>query len=130
MDLGHHLQEEILRKLRHGRPVLDVGTELDLHLGIRNPLGVKHTVLIYFGVKMIFIFADRTVKVRGRGEHALVCRRGRNRAGIHERNGSDLSVLELGALPVREVSGGVADTEGVVCRRVARTEAGTAESGL
>ena len=79
---------------------------------------------------MVFIFSEVSVKLRGRGQHTLVGRGCRDGTGVHQGDGSDLSALQLASLSVREVSGGMADAEGVVCRGISRTEAGTAEGRL
>ena len=46
---------------------------------------------------------------------------------IHQRDGCDLAAGRLGTLTVGEVSGGVTDTERIVCGSIACTEARTAE---
>ena len=130
MDLGYHAKHQIFRKLGHCRPVLDIGTELDLHGRISHTVRIKDTVGINIGIKVILVFSDDTVKLGSSGKHAFVCRRSRNGTGIHKGNGSDLSALQLGALSVREVSGGMADTERIVCGRIACAEAGSAEGCL
>ena len=63
-------------------------------------------------------------------QEALVCRRRRDGTCIHQRNRSDLAILHLRAFPVREVPCRMADREGPICRGIARTKAGSAESGL
>ena len=44
--------------------------------------------------------AHLPVEVRSGGENPLIGRRGRNRAGIHQGNGGNLTVLKLAALPI------------------------------
>ena len=61
---------------------------------------------------------------------ALVRRRRRYGTGIHQRHGGNLSALQLGAFPVREIPGGMADGQCIVGRRVACSEAGPAERRL
>ncbi len=127
MNLRHHTQHQILRQCTHLRPVLDIRSKLDLHGFVRHAFGIKYSVGINIAVKMIFIFSDLSVKVRRRRQNAFIRRRSRDGTGIHQRHRRDLAALQLGALPVREVSRGVTDTERIVCRRIARAEAGPAE---
>ena len=79
---------------------------------------------------MVLVFSQLTVKIRGRRQNASVGCCGCNGTGIHESHGGNLSVLQLASLPVREVSGGMADTEGIVGRRIPGSEAGAAEGRL
>ena len=130
MDLADNLQHEIFRKRTHRRPVLDVGAELDLHIGIGNAVGVKHAVRVNIAVKMILVFSKLSVEVRRGSQHALVRRSGCDRPRIHQRNRRNLTVLELASLSVREVSCRVADAEGIVCRCVSCAEARAAECRL
>ena len=93
-------------------------------------MAVKYTVRIDIAVKVVQRFAVFPGKFRSRSQISLICRRRRDGPRIHKRNRGNLSVLNLGSLPVREVSGGVADGQISVCRRVSRAEAGTAECRL
>ena len=65
-----------------------------------------------------------------RRQEALVYRSCRDRAGIHQCNRGNLSFLNLRALAIREITGGMANGECIVCRCVARAEARSAECGL
>ncbi len=64
------------------------------------------------------------------GDGAVVPCGGGDGAGVHERNGRDLTLAGLGALAVGEVPGGVAERETVVGGNVACAEARTAEALL
>ena len=130
MDLGNHFQHKILRKLRHSRPVLDIGAELDLHFRIRHSFAVKDAVLINCLIKEIFLVRVGTGICLRRSQETFICSRCCDRSGIHERNGGNLAVLDLGAFTVGEVSRGMADTESIIRRSISRAEAGTAESSL
>ena len=65
-----------------------------------------------------------------RGQVSAVKGSGRNGLGIHQRYGSNLARGGVGAFPVGEVAGAVADAEVVVSGRIGCAEAGTAESRL
>ena len=130
MDLGNHLQHQILRQRAHSRPVLDVGTELDLLGRIGHALAVKDAVLIDPLVKEISGIRENSIHIGGCGEISLVGRGSRNGTGIHQRHGSDLSILQLRALPVGEVPGGMTDGEAIVAWGISCAEARTAESSL
>ncbi len=123
VNLRHHPQNQIFRQCPHNRPVLDVRAKLNLHTLIRHALGIKDAVFVNISVKMIFIVADLSIKFGSRRKHTFVCRRRRNGSGIHERHGRNLTVLQLRALPVGEVSCGMPDAERIVCRRITRAEA-------
>ena len=60
----------------------------------------------------------------------MVPRGGGNGAGVHEDHAGQLAVAGLGALPVGEIPGGVADGQGVIGGHIACAEAGAAETGL
>ena len=65
-----------------------------------------------------------------RGQITAVKGSGGNGLGIHQGYGSDLSRCRIGALPVGEVAGAVADAEIVVSGSIGSAEAGAAEGGL
>ena len=130
VNLGNDLQHQIFRKRAHRRPVLDIRTEMDFHRGICHTMGIKYAILINLRIKMILIFADGSVEFSRRCQASLICRSRRNRTGIHQSYRSDLAVLQLGAFTVREVSCRMTDRERIVCRRIASTEARTAERSL
>ncbi len=130
MNLADYLENQVLRQRTHLRPVLDIGAKLYLHIRVSHALGVKDAVCINLAVEMIFILSDLPVKVRSRCQHSPIGSRSRNGTGIHQRNRRNLAVLELAALTVGEVPGGVADTESIVCRGITCTEAWSAESCL
>ena len=104
---------------------LILGPEMDLRRGIRDAVAVKYPVGIDLTVKMVTPDGCRfpAYSVAG-GQITLVRRSGGDRSGVHQSYGRDLPVLNLGTLPVGEVSGGVADGEGIVGRCVSRAEAG------
>ena len=79
---------------------------------------------------MIFLSFIFHIHRRCRSQESFVCRRCRDRTCIHKRYGRNLSALQLGSLTVREVSCGVADGKRIVCRRISRSEARSAERRL
>ena len=93
-------------------------------------MAVEYAVRVNIAVKVIQRFAVFPGKFRGRSQVSLVCSRRRDGPRVHKRHRGNLSVLHLGALPVREVSGGMTDGEISVCRCVSRAEAGSAECRL
>src|SRR5699024_2071150 len=106
----------------------DIRSHLDLHRRVCHALAVKDAVLIDAAVKEIFLSFDLHVKIRSRGQESLIGGSRRDGTGVHQRYGCDLAALQLGALPVREVSRGVTDTQAVVGRGVARAKTWSAES--
>ena len=105
MNLADYLEEQVLRQCTHLRPVPDIGPKLNLHIRVSYAPGVKDTVCINFAVKMILIFSDLPVEIRGRCQCTLAGCRSRNGTGIHQRNRRNLTVLKLAALTVGEVPG-------------------------
>ena len=93
-------------------------------------MAVKDAVRVNLAVKMVYRMAIFSRIICSRRKVPLVSRRSRNRPGIHKSHGRDLSVLDLGALTVREVTCGMTDGEGIVGRGVACAEAGAAECRL
>ena len=114
----------------HLGPVGDVGTEAELCIGIRFAEAVVAALLIDLTVIVVGHLRDGVIDVRRRGEDAAVLRCCGDGAGVHQRHGRNLPLTGLGAFPVGEVPGGVADGEGVIGRDVSRTEAGAAEGGF
>ena len=104
MDLRYNFQHKIICQCRHLRPVFDVWSKLDLNRRICHALGIKDTVLINICIKVIFVFAKFTVKFCCRCQNTLICRSCCNGTCIHQCNGRNLTILQLGALTVREVS--------------------------
>ena len=127
MDLRNNLQNQILCKSRHLRPVLDIRAKLDLNRWICYALAVKYTVIVNRFIKEIFLSSVLSCEILSRGKESLVCSCSSDRTGIHKCNRRNLTILDLGAFTVREVSGGMADTESIVCRSISSTEAWTAE---
>ena len=109
VDLGNNLQNQILGKLRHSRPVFDVRSELDFYRRICHTLAVEDTVLVNLLVEVVCRFRVCSGELVCCGQESLVCCGCCNGTCIHQGNGRNLAVLDLGALAVREVSGGVTD---------------------
>ena len=130
MDLGNHFHDQVLRKRRHLRPVLDVWSELDLYVRICHAVAVKYSVCVNIAVEVILLSLVFHIHSCSRGQISFICSCCSNRTRIHQCYGSDLSALQLASLTVREVSGRMADRECVVGRCVSCTEAGSAEGGL
>ena len=130
MNLGNHLEDQVLRKRNHCRPVLDVRTELDLNRRIRNALAVKDAVLVDAAVEEVFRLAVLCIDICCCCQIALVYCCCCDGTCIHQRYRRNLSVLQFGTFAVREVSCGVTDTERIVCRSIACAEARSAECCL
>ena len=110
MNLGDNFEDQMFRQRAHGRPVFDVRSHFDLHGRVCHALAVKDAVLVNAAVEEIFPSFDLHIEVRGRRQETFVGCRCRNGTGVHQRHRSDLTVLELGTFPVREVSRGMTDT--------------------
>ena len=130
MNLRYHPQQQVLRQRRHLRPVFDIRSKLYCYGGIRLPFGIKDTIFIYFGVEIILIPIYCPVKFCGWCQYPFIGSRRRDGAGIHQCHGRNLSTLQLGAFPVREVTGRMPDTESIVSRCIPRPEARAAECSL
>ena len=130
MNLTDDFKQKVLRKFRHFRPILDVRTELNFHRRIGFSVAVEDAVRVDRAVKIIFRFRIGSGKALGGGQESLIGCRRCNRTRIHQCDRCDLAVLNLRAFPVREVSRGVPDGKCIVGRRIARTEARSAESSL
>ena len=109
MDLRDNLQNQVLSKLRHCRPVFDVRSELNFNRWICHALAVEDTVLVNLLVEVVCRFGIRSGKLICCSQESLVCCGCCNGTCIHQGNGRNLAVLDLGSLAVREVSGGVTD---------------------
>ena len=109
MDLRDNLQNQVLSKLRHCRPVFDVRSELDFYRRICHALAVEDTVLVNLLVEVVCRFGIRSGKLICCSQKSLVCCGCGDGTCIHQGNGRNLSVLDFGSLAVREVSGGVTD---------------------
>ena len=79
---------------------------------------------------MVFLPLVLYIQYSCRSQEALVCRGRRNGTGIHQRNGGNLSALQLGTLPVGEIPGRVADGQRIVGRCISRAKAWSAERRL
>ena len=128
-DLGAHLEQDVVAERLHRGPRLDVGT-LDQLVGrLRLAKAPVHALLVRRVVKGVLagLVPSLLGQVGRRRQDAAVGSRCRNGAGVHQGHGAQLAITRLGTLAVREVTRGVADGQTVVGRRVAGTEARTAE---
>ena len=128
---GGHLQKQIVGQGGDGRPLRDVGAILQRRVRLGMAEAPVHPLVVHGGIEPA-LCGSRLVIVhvcRG-GEHTVVPGGGGDGAGVHEDHAGQLPIAGLGALPVGEVAGGVADGQGVVGGHVARAEAGAAEAGL
>ena len=130
MNLGYHLQNHMPGKSAHCRPVLNVRSKVNLHIRIGRSLTVKYTIFINLFVKEIFRIPVFHIQVCSRGQIALVRCGRRNGTRIHQRNRRNLSALQLGALPIREIPCGMPDAEAIIRRGVSGSKARPAESGF
>ena len=130
MDLGYYFQNQILCQCRHFRPVFDVWSKLDLNGRICHTFAVKDTILINCLVKEVFLSCIFSGILFCGSQEAFVCCCCCNRSGIHKCNGRNLTVLDLGSLSVREVSGSMADTESIVGRCISCTETWSTKCGF
>ena len=130
MNLGYHFQHQILWQRTHGRPVFNIRTKVNLHRRICHSFAVKDTILIDLLIKEVFRVAELYIQIRCGCQISLVgcCRS--NGTGIHQCHRRDLAILQLGTFTVREVSGGMTDTETIIGRRITCTETRSAECGL
>ena len=127
VDLRYNFQDQILSQCRHLRPVFDVRSELNLHRRIRNTLTVEYSVLIDSSIKVIFRIAVCSRILSSRSQASFVCCSRRDRTGIHQGYGRDLSILDLRTFTVREVSCRMADTESIICRCITGAKTRTTE---
>ena len=130
MDFRYYFQHQIVRQCAHRRPVLNVRAKLNIHRGIRHAVAVKYTVFINCLIKEIFRIAEIRINLCRCCQVPFICRSCRDRTRIHQRYRRNLSILQLTSLTVREVSGRVADTKCIVCRRISGAKAWPAECRL
>ena len=130
VNLGNNFQHKILRKRAHSRPVLDIWSKLDLHTRISHSLAVKDTILIDLLIKEVFRVAELYIQIRCGCQITLVGRCRSDRTRIHQCYGSNLSVLYLRALTVREVTCRMTDGKCIICRCISGTKARSAECSL
>ena len=127
VNLRYDFQDQVLSQCRHLWPVFDVRSELNLHRRICNTLTVEYSVLIDSSIKVIFRIAICSRILSSRSQASFVCCSRRDRTGIHQGYGRDLSILDLRTFTVREVSCRMADTESIICRCITGAEARTTE---
>ena len=113
-----------------GGPVGDVGAHPQLHAGICLAEALVYPPLVNAAVEMVFPGDGGVVQVCGGGDPAAVEGRGGDGAGIHQAHAGKLPLGGLGAFPVGEIAGGVAQGQAVVGGHVPGAEAGPAEAGL
>ena len=130
MNLRYHFQNQVICQCRHFRPVFDIGTKLDFNRWICHTLAVKHTIFINCFIKVIFWIRINSFKFCCRSQAAFVGCCGSNRTCIHKCNRRNLSILNLGTFTVREVSGRMTNTEGIVGRSISGTKTRSAECCL
>ena len=132
IDGGADCEEQVFRQGHLLRPVGDVGAEDQLGAGVGLPHPVVDPGLVGRVVvipALVGPVGGTVGQLVGPGEDAAVEGGGGDAPGIHQRHIGDLALAGLGALPVGEVPGGVADGEGPVGGHVPRPEAGAAEAG-
>ncbi len=130
MNLRYHFKHQILCQFRHLGPVFDVGTKLDLLSRISLTLAVKDAVVIDGLIKEILRMTIFACILSSRCQITLIGSCSCNGPGIHQCHRRNLTILNLRTLPVGEVSGGMANTESIVCRSIACTKARSAEGRL
>lgn len=123
VNLGNNFQHKILRKRAHSRPVLDIWSKLDLYVRICHTLAVKYTVFINGLIKEVFRLAVVYINIGSCGKESLICSGCSDRTRIHQCYGSNLSVLYLRALTVREVTCRMTDGKCIICRCISGTKA-------
>ena len=103
---------------------------MDLLIRVCYAVAVEDAVRIDIAVEMIGRSGVFHIQIGGCCQITFVCCCCRDGTGIHKSHGSNLTILKLTSLTVREVSGRVTNAEGIVGRCVACAEAGTAEGRL
>lgn len=73
VDLGNNLQNQVLGKLRHSRPVFDVRSELDFYRRICHTLAVEDTVLVNLLVEVVCRLRVCSGELVCCGQESLVC---------------------------------------------------------
>ena len=127
-DVGADLQQQVIRQSRHFRPVFDIGAEFQLICRLGLAPAVVHSLLIDTGIIFVDGISIYHIQVGRSCQPASVgscCRYG---SCIHQCYRADLPLPRLGAFPVWEVAGSMADREFPVCRCVACPEAWAAEA--
>ena len=74
VNFGNNLQNQILCKCRHLRPVFDVRSKLDLNRRISHALAVKYTVCINLLIEMVGLSFVFDIHICCRCQEAFVCR--------------------------------------------------------
>lgn len=123
VNLRNNFQHKILRKRAHSRPVLDIWSKLDLYVRICHTLAVKYTIFINGLIKEVFRLAVVYINIGSCGKESLICSGCSDRTRIHQCYGSNLSVLYLRALTVREVTCRMTDGKCIICRCISGTKA-------
>ena len=103
---------------------------VDLLIRVCYAVAVEDAVRIDIAVKMIGRSGVFHIQIGSCCQITFVCCCCRDGTGIHKSHGSNLTILKLTSLTVREISGRVTNAEGIVGRCVACAEAGTAEGRL
>ena len=132
IDGGAHREQQVLRQGDLLRPVGDVGAEDQLLVRVGFAHAVVHPGLVggvVIGPLLVWMVGGHVGQLVGGGEHAPHLRRCGDGPGVHQGHIGHLAIPRLGALPVGEVPGGVADGEAAVGGHVSRPEAGSAEAG-
>ena len=130
MNLRHHFKHQILCQCRHLRPVFNIRAKLDFYAWICNTLAVKDSILINSFIKEVFLMSVISGKFFRGCQETFVCCCCCDRSCIHKCNRRNLSILDLGAFTIREVSGGMTDAERIVCRCISCTKTWSAECSL
>ena len=128
---GGHLHEKIVGQGGDSGPLGNIGAVFQGCVRLRPAEAEVDPAVVHRTIEpALHRRGRRVVHVGGGGEDAVVPRRGGDGAGIHEDHAGKLTVGGLGALPVGEVAGGVADGQPIVGGYIPRAEAGAAEAGL
>ena len=93
-------------------------------------MAVENTILINTLIKEVFLFFILHIQRIRRCENTAVYGGSRDRACVHQRDRSDLSLLKLAAFAVREIACRMADRQIAVCRCVTGAETRAAERCL
>ena len=129
-DLRADLDQDIVGQGFHVRPVFDVRPVYESRFAVGLAEALVYARCVGRVVVVVRRFCIIVHVAFGRREDAAVGRRRRDGTGIHEGYGRELAAARLRAFAVREVARRMADAEGVVCRRIACSEAGAAEGRL
>src|SRR5699024_1340670 len=122
-DVADDLHQQVVAEGGLFGPVLDVGAELEPVVRLGAAPAVVNALFVHALVKVVGRGGGLPVAdLAGGGQVAAVGGGGRDGTGVHQGHGADLALAGLGAFPVGEVAGGVADAELAVGRGVARAE--------